>query len=111
MKDQEAPATTGFMTSSSFNPLRRLDTPIKRFGFVVLCVGATLSAPSLINVASYLSADQFFMRWYEVLIGEDYGNYSALRWGSRTMIAGMLLSFLYDRTIGKIASWIRHGKM
>lgn len=92
-----------------------LNQPLKRAGFVVLIIGTFLTLIGWIQIGS----DLYSYRWFEKFIGKfgdalifdryTYRRYPLASIGPYVMLAGLLLSYLYDRTIGRILTWIRHG--
>lgn len=92
-----------------------LDNPIKRVGFVVLAVGAVITLIGFFQIG----ADQSSYRWFEKFLNGiakalaferyTYRRYPLACIGPYVLLAGLLGSFLYDRTVGRLLAWIRHG--
>ena len=96
----------------------KLDTPIKRAGFVVMVVGVMLWLIGTIQIIddAYFSSSSFLYRT-KVILNETmravtsdsyaYRRHWLAAWGVYLTGAGMLFSFLYDLGLGRIARWIR----
>ncbi len=93
----------------------RLNSPIKRVGFVVSIFGSLLFAASVIGYISNrrnygVYVDEFFREsvlmgywahWYQILGGIGF-------WMAAT---GLLVVLFYDKTIGRLMLWIRFGSL
>lgn len=93
--------------------LRPLDTPIKRIGFLLLLAGLVTLIAGLVQIAS---SDGYYSSslagsWLRAvsLNGHYLQHFPAAAYGTFVCIAGTLLSYGYDHTIGKIAAWIKNG--
>lgn len=95
---------------------RQLNTPTKRIGVLVLIAGALMVALGLMQFSSAYSADYAFRRglfWALRNAGND-GNATGglLLWlGLLMIVGGLLTSFLYELTVGKVAHWVRTGSL
>ncbi len=101
----------------------KLNTPTKRAGYLALLAGGTAAGLSLVAflLAEYhwdfyrqlLSRD--FKYQFESLVSNWSGfgmeKYRAVFYGGLAVsIVGWLLSFGYERTLGKVARWLRTGR-
>lgn len=92
-----------------------LTTPVKRIGFVILVIGTALTLVGMIQVGS----DLYSYKWFEKYMGRlgdalvfdrySYRRYPLASIGPYVFIAGLLLSYLYDRTVGPLLRWIHRG--
>lgn len=100
--------------------LAPLDKPIKRLGFLVLIAGILLLAYSLLaisNVWDWYNRAPPYLRDLWLAAIRDYDTVHGYRaawgipacWGVWLVIAGAIFSYGYDRTIGKLARWVRRG--
>lgn len=86
----------------------KLNTPIKRLGFLVLVLGVALCLLTFIIFEVQYSHRDFL----DAMFNRPY-NY----WGYKiSMLCGLLLasvgyicSFQYEHTLGKLAKWVRSG--
>jgi len=96
--------------------LKSLDTPLKRMGFSLFLFGCLLMIVGLLVAEPY----KWWYFWDRLLdfmydsVSLSYGRYEApshrcFALGFYLMIVGLMLSFLYDKTIGIFASWIING--
>jgi hypothetical protein len=89
--------------------LNKLDTPIKRIGFIVLVIGLSIT----ITGALIDSENHYRYKWYHFLESFDtsykrYYDYLII-YGSLISVIGLFTSFLYDSTIKKILHWVING--
>ena len=92
-----------------------LDRPIKRIGFVILAIGVVVSLIGFIQIGS----DLYRYRWLEKFIEGvvesicfnryNFQFYTMAAIGPYMALAGLLFSYLYDRGIGRLLSWVRNG--
>lgn len=92
-----------------------LDRPVKRIGFVILAVGVVVSLIGFIQIGS----DLYKYRWVEKFIEGVFESLCFNRYNFRfypmasigpyMALAGLLLSYLYDRGIGRLLAWVRNG--
>ena len=92
-----------------------LDKPIKRVGLIVLVLGILLTLIGIFQIGD----DQIHYRWFEKTLGVfgeallfdhyTYRRYPLACVGPYVLLFGLLCSFLYDRTLGHLFAWIRHG--
>lgn len=92
-----------------------LDRPIKRIGFVILIAGIFVSLIGFIQIG----ADLHKYRWLEKFIEGvfeslcfnryNYHFYPLASIGPYIALAGLMLSFLYDRGFGRFLAWVRNG--
>lgn len=92
--------------------LKPLNTPVKRAGLVIMVAGLILTAITFWRitgdnyylkdaVSDWLDAIQFKQREFRVYWPAAVGFYMA--------VAGLLVSYLFDLTTGRLLRWIRHG--
>lgn len=92
-----------------------LDRPIKRVGFVVLAIGVVVTLIGFIQIGSDLGNYRWFEKFLsgisDALFFEryTYRRYPLACLGPYIFVAGLLCSFLYDRTVGRFLAWIRNG--
>lgn len=100
----------------------RLNSPIKRIGFVCMTFGGLLFAASIIGYIarninrgySYGLYSDWFLSFFEeaALFEQWYYWYQILGGiGFWTLLMGAIVAFFYDQTIGRIALWIRFGSL
>lgn len=92
-----------------------LSHPIQRVGFVILVVGAVLTIIGLTQLGTSVRS----YPWFEHFIAEladsltfdryNYRRFPLASVGPYVLILGLLLSFLYESTVGRLLIWIRHG--
>lgn len=97
-----------------------LNTPTKRVGVLVLVAGVVLLALGLVQfVGTYSalgSAEYAFRRgpfWALRNAGDDSNATGGLfLWlGAAMVVGGLLASFLYEKTVGKVAHWVKTGSL
>lgn len=94
----------------------RLNTPVKRLGGLVLALGVVVLVIGLVLIADdmrkYGSTGEFFERWVKAVLQDrsSFRRYPMSAWGTYLCVIGLLFSFAYDRTIGRILTWIYHGR-
>ncbi len=102
----------------------KLNTPIKRFGYLLLILGSSIAIISLLTFSFYEFLpgywDNFlyglFIGWPSEFVEELFkykytGRYRQIIGISVGLASiGFLLSIAYDKTVGIIATWIRTGK-
>lgn len=95
--------------SQFFNPL---DSPLKRIGLVILLVGIVLSLTAIYQI----SDDNYrfwrgFDDWLDAILLKryEYRQYPLAAWGAYLTLAGLLCSYLYDFTLGRLIAWVRNG--
>lgn len=92
--------------------MKQLNTPLKRVGFIILLCGLLVLVVGLFQIAdgAYKLAD-IFSNWIESVFFERYSfrRYPVACYGTWIALIGLLLSFLYDKTLGRLAGWIRVG--
>lgn len=92
--------------------LKPLNTPIKRAGLVIMIVGLALTAITFWRITGdnyylkgafgdWLGAIQFKQRAFRFYWPAALGFYLA--------VAGLLLSYLYETTTGRLLRWIQRG--
>lgn len=92
-----------------------LDTPIKRGGFIILLVGVVLTVVGALQLGfstnSYNWLTRFLSAWGEALVFDrrSYRHYPLASIGPYVLIAGLTLSYFYDRTVGRLVAWIHRG--
>lgn len=88
--------------------LQSLDSPIKRIGFCLLAVGLMVLIPGLFMLAD--DSQYLGDAWWGLMLGEDYyEEFWPLRVATFIVISGLLLSYLYDIGLGRIARWVKTG--
>ena len=93
--------------------LAPLDTPLKRFGFLLLIAGSALLAYNLLFVDFGCCGSRGVVQrlWSAVTRdGYAYQRYRSGAWGVYLAAVGLLLSYLYDYSVGLLVWWVRHGK-
>lgn len=101
--------------------LKRLNTPIKRVGFLL-----ALSGPLMIAIAFSGFLDVYGGRPFEAFAerfmegpfrayrswGQESRGWAALlAWvGFLTTVVGAVLAFAYDSTVGRLIYWVRTGE-
>ena len=92
--------------------MRQLNTPLKRVGFIVMLFGLLVLVIGLFQIAdnAYKLAD-ILNDWIESVFFERYSfaRYPAACYGTWITLIGLLLSFFYDKTLGRLAGWVRTG--
>lgn len=97
-----------------------LNTPAKRIGLLVLIVGAVMFAFGIMQfVGTYSTlgnAEYAFRRgpfWALRNVGNRYDATGAfLLWlGTIMVIGGLVASYFYEQTVGKVVHWIRTGSL
>lgn len=90
--------------------MRKLNTPLKRIGFIVFLVGAlTLT----VGLYSIFEESYRFSSGIEKWVGSvffnryDFKEYKAASYGTWLVIFGALLSFLYDSVTSRLVRWIK----
>lgn len=92
-----------------------LNHPVKRIGFVVLIIGILLVLIGAMQIGSDLNSYRWFERflgiWWQALSFDryTYRRYPLACIGPYVLLAGLLSSYLYDRSLGRVLAWIRHG--
>ncbi|MBH3412552.1 hypothetical protein [Pseudomonas putida] len=92
-----------------------LTSPVKRFGFVVLLVGLALTIIGMIQIGAGLNSYRWFGNFLDVFGNAiSYDRYYSRRYplaaiGPYMLLSGLLLSYLYDCTIGRLLNWIHRG--
>lgn len=95
----------------------RLNTRIKRIGFIVLLIGSVFTLIGATQIGSDLSSyrwlGRFLAAFGDALVFDrrSYLYYPLASIGPYTCIAGLLLSFLYDRTLGLLVDWVQRGSV
>lgn len=92
----------------------RLNSPIKRIGFVVSIVGAFLFVVSAVGYAidhtPFAYVDDFFRNALDSN-QRRYNWYYLFAWiGFWSCLSGTVVAWFYDKTIGRVVTWIRDGK-
>lgn len=93
--------------------MSQLNTPLKRVGFIVMLFGLLVLVIGLFQIAgSTHRLDDIFSNWIESVFFERYSfrRYPVACYGTWVALIGLLLSFLYDKTLGRLAGWIRAGR-
>ena len=88
------------------------NTAIKRAGIVLLAVGGLILLVGLYKMHwSHMGASRFFERWLDTVLLDRYSTrqHPAVLYGSYLVIAGSLLSFLYDSVTGRLIQWVKNG--
>lgn len=110
--------------------MRKLDTPTKRAGVVISVIGfiLILSSSIMTTYKSTLFGNPYYdspntfqtiLTWFEKLTNSLVSTVTFKTWSSdfsvlmlfgvSFLIVGILMSYLYDFTIGKIFNWIKTG--
>ncbi len=91
-----------------------LNTPSKRFGFILLVGGVLLLIYTVLFTdfgCCGLDLDNVFVRLWQAALHDGY--YFRLApssaWSVYLVVAGLLLSYFYDWTLGIIVRWVRQG--
>lgn len=96
-----------------FYKLRRnLNTPLKRVGFIALASGLIMLAVGLYLAISHSYYGVFDLDDYLEALTNHYSHkngYRLIRYGTYLTILGSLLSYFYDKTMGKLIAWIIKG--
>jgi|GEM_PF-2783373 len=92
-----------------------LTTPVKRVGFVILLAGI---AATLIGLTQ-MGSDIYHYMWFEKFmhgLGKAIGfernsfrRYPLASIGPYMALCGLLLSYLYDHSVGRLLIWIQRG--
>ncbi|WP_155736125.1 hypothetical protein [Pseudomonas chlororaphis] len=88
------------------------NTATKRTGIVLLAVGGLILLIGLYKMHwSHMGASRFFDEWLDtVLLDRDSARqHPAVLYGSYLVVAGSLLSFLYDSVTGRLIQWVKNG--
>lgn len=94
----------------------RLNTPVKRLGGLVLAVGIVVLVIGLIQIVGDMgrggSMGVFFERWFKAAFQDRwyFRRFPMSALGTYLFVIGLLFSFAYDRTIGRVLTWIYHGR-
>lgn len=93
--------------STSSILIRPLTTPTKRAGAVLLVLGLAVSLVGIAQVHQYGRAAEL---WIEAIVF-DYGwrSFWAVPIGALMTVAGALLAYFYDSTVGRVMRWIQTG--
>lgn len=92
--------------------LRKLDTPFKRLGFIVLVVGVICSLVGIVQLGHMTSRlGRLLDYWGQALMFDRYVYRQApfALFGPYIAAFGLLMSFLYDKTLKRLAQWISAG--
>lgn len=95
---------------------QRLNSPVKRVGGLLLFVGLILLFIGLIQILGYLgrsaSLFNFLEHWFRAVTFDKYVTRRAplVSTGTYLTLGGLLLSFAYDKTLGRILTWIVNGR-
>lgn len=96
--------------------MNKLNTPTKRAGMFVFFVGFAIAFSSSLSADLLRRGDFLWNLWRfvsdAVTFHLSYRNVASKLFfaaGFYLMIIGLLFSYLYDQTIGKLINWIRNG--
>jgi len=92
--------------------LQPVNTPTKRIGFVVMCIGAAILALGWNDVWHRTCCGDSLLETYFSAFDNDSYDYEVLwmaRWGTLLASAGLLASYLYDASLGRLLTWIKTG--
>ncbi|NWA64215.1 hypothetical protein HX773_25340, partial [Pantoea sp. B9002] len=85
-----------------------MNTIPKRIGIVALAIGTLLLAIGLLQISGDAwSASTFFNKWGRVITldASQVRRYPLALYGTYLVIAGLLLSVLYDAITGRVYRW------
>ncbi|AZE10437.1 hypothetical protein [Pseudomonas chlororaphis] len=88
------------------------NTAIKRAGIVLLAIGGLILLVGLYKMHwSHMGASRFFEQWLNTVLLDSYSTrqHPAVLYGSYLVIAGSLLSPLYDSVTGRLIRWVKNG--
>lgn len=80
-----------------------LNTPIKRVGLVLVVAGLAVTAWGYSQWGPFTGLDDCFQYW------SKKPGCRAVRGGTGILVAGLVLSVLFDYTLGPLVRWIRNG--
>ena len=89
--------------------MEMLDSPVKRAGFVVLIIGYLISLFGIYQIAVNVPATgEAFNYWVGAITlnRSGYGTFLFAGIGAWLVIAGLLLSFLYDSVTSRVVHWV-----
>lgn len=95
-----------------------LNTPSKRMFWIIFLIGACISTIGLLRLTYFRGFDDWysFQEWIKMLFVRDFSR-TSLEWASLSfrlgliaLIVGLLGSYLYDQTAGKLVQWLRTGR-
>lgn len=113
-ESKAAKARTREKCSEGFQ--RRFNTPLKRISLLVMLFGVLMTfiglAVAVADAGSYRTIDKVMTVWWNSLTGSgsSYRRSALLGWGTYLAIAGAILSFAYEPTVGRLLHWIRSGE-
>lgn len=90
------------------------NTITKRLGLLVLGLGVIVLICGLYAMGgSHMRAQKFFESWFEVVLWDRNAvrRNPAVLYGSYMVLAGLLLSILYDKVTGRLVNWILTGNV
>lgn len=91
---------------------QRLDTPLKRIGAIILAIGCLTFFVGAVQMIDRRDDFGWFIEtWIKSVFrdGSSYRNYPTVAWGTYLIVLGLLSSFLYDKTLGKMFAWVKTG--
>ncbi|MER1639840.1 hypothetical protein [Klebsiella aerogenes] len=88
------------------SPLDKLNTPVKRAGFVATIAGLFLMLVGVLHDDFYFDSETFFR---SIEFSRRFGSVPAFGIGFYLTIAGLFASFLYDYTLGPLSRWVKQG--
>lgn len=90
-----------------------MDTIPKRIGVLLLTVGAISLVIGFFQILDdSWKSSVFFQKWLDLFQFNRYRikQYPLAFYGTCLVVAGLLLSVLYDRVTGKLVRWVVSGK-
>ncbi|WP_414464897.1 hypothetical protein [Klebsiella michiganensis] len=87
--------------------LDKLNTPLKRTGFVAFIAGVFLMSIGLLHDDFYFDSESFFR---SIEFSRRFGSVPAFGIGFYLTVAGLFTSFLFDYTLGPLIRWIKQGR-
>lgn len=95
---------------------QRLNSPIKRVGGLLLVAGIIILFIGLMQILGYLGRSTSFFtfleHWFRAITFDKYVIRRAplVSTGTYLTLGGLLLSFAYDRTLGRVIAWVVNGR-
>ena len=95
------------------------DTPLKRIGYLLFIVGLPITIGSLMHFFHDFRPGQYGNPWRGIFLGwpnqisreiRHYEHRQVLLSGIGLMTVGWMLSYGYNRLLGKLVQWIRVGR-
>ncbi len=87
--------------------LDKLNTPVKRAGFVATITGLFLMLVGVLHDDFYFDSETFFR---SIEFSRRFGSVPAFGIGFYLTVAGLFTSFLFDYTLGPLMRWIKQGR-